>query len=124
MLMTQSNESLEVIIMSRPKGSKNKKTIIKNSNLGEQITQKETARASLEEEKARLLSVIAESNAKLKAVNKDIRALDKQITALQAKKAEFDAAAIVSEKQHEIQSKIQKLVAEGKSLDDILDMLN
>ena len=110
--------------MSRPKGSKNKKTIIKNSNLGEQITQKETAKASLEEEKARLLSVIAESNAKLRAVNKDIRALDKQITALQEKKAEFDAAAIVYEKQHEIQSKIQKLVAEGKSLDDILDMLN
>ena len=86
MLMTQSNESLEVIIMSRPKGSKNKKTIIKNSNLGEQITQKETAKASLEEEKARLLSVIAEINAKLRAVNKDIRALDKQITALQKKR--------------------------------------
>ena len=97
---------------------------MKNSNLSDQIAQKEAARASLEEEKTKLISMIAENNTKLKAINKEIKVLDRQIASLQAKKADLDAAAVVSEKQQEIQSKIQKLVANGKSLDEILDMLD
>lgn len=109
--------------MPRPKGSKNKKTAVDASGIENQIAQKIDAKAALEAEQKSIEAVIAENNAKLKSVKKDIRALDKQLASLQAKKAEAEAAALVAEKQQDIQAAIQNLVAEGKSLDDILSML-
>ena len=109
--------------MPRPKGSKNKKTPAKSTDLEKQIAQKAEAKAALEEEQKGLAAVIADSNAKLKAVKKNIKTLDKQILALQTKKAEIEAAAEVAAKQEEIQARITALTAKGKSLDDILDML-
>ena len=49
--------------------------------------------------------------------------MDKRIASLQAKKAEADAAADAAAKQAEVQNAIQKLMESGKSLDDILAML-
>lgn len=109
--------------MSRPKGSKNRKTLVKNVNIEEQLSQKTAERSALEAEQAEIQAILAENNVRWKAVRKSIRALDRQIAALQAKQAEIEAAAVVSAKQKEIQETIQALVAEGKSLDDILNML-
>ena len=109
--------------MPRPKGSKNRKTLVKNGSIEEQIAQKTAERAALEAEQTGVQAILAENTAKLKAVRKSIKALDRQIAALHAKKSEIEAAAAVSARQQEIQDAIQALVAEGKSLDDILDML-
>ena len=109
--------------MPRPKGSKNKKTLAKNVDLEEQIAEKTAEHAALEAELAGIQSILAENAARQKTVRKSIRALDRQIAALQARKEEIRAAAAVSAKQQEIQDTIRALVEGGKSLDDILDML-
>ena len=109
--------------MPRPKGSKNKKTVAKALNFEEQIAQKMEAKAILEAQEKDLLAIAAETNTKLKAVKKDIKALDKQILAIQAKKAQADAAAAASLMQEEVQKRVAELAAEGMTLDDILEKL-
>ena len=109
--------------MPRPKGSKNKKTLAKNADIDAQISEKNGALAALEEEYTTVSQIIAENSAKLKALKKDMRVLSRQIASLEAKKAESAAAALAAEKKQEVQAKIDALVADGKSLDDILNML-
>ena len=109
--------------MPRPKGSKNKKTIAKAVNFEAQIAEKTEAKAALEEQQTAILAVIADNNAKLKAVRKDIKVLDKQILAIQAKKAEADAAAAASLMQEEVQKRVAELAADGLTLNEILDKL-
>lgn len=109
--------------MPRPKGSKNRKAASKNTGFEAQISEKTEAKAVLEAEQDGLVAVITENNAKLKEVKKQIKALDRQILALEAKKAEADAAAAAELMQEEVQKRVAALVAEGKTLDDILDKL-
>lgn len=109
--------------MPRPKGSKNRKAASKNIGFEAQIAEKTEAKAALEAEQDGLVAVITENNAKLKEVKKQIKALDRQILALEAKKAEADAAAAAELMQEEVQKRVAALVAEGKSLNDILDKL-
>ncbi len=109
--------------MPRTKGSKNKKTIAKAVNFEAQIAEKTKAKTALEEQQTAILAIIAENNAKLKAVRKDIKALDKQILSIQAKKAKADAAAAASLMQEEVQKRVAELAAEGKTLEDILEKL-
>lgn len=109
--------------MPRPKGSKNKKTTAKVVNFEAQIAEKSEAKAALEDQQASILAVIAENNAKLKAVRKEIKSLDKQILAIQAKKAQADAAAAAELMQEEVQKRVAELAAEGNTLEDILAKL-
>ena len=109
--------------MSRPKGSKNKKSLEKNAGIEEQLAQKTAERSALEAEQSGIQAILEENSARQKLLRRSIRTLDRQIAGLQARKAEIEAAAAVSAKQQEIQDTIQMLVAEGKSLDEILEML-
>ncbi len=109
--------------MPRPKGSKNKKTIARAKDLDAQIAEKTSALAALEKEYAAVSDIIAENSAKLKSLKKDMRVLTRQRAALETKKAESAAAVLALEKKQEVQAKIDELVAEGRTLDDILSML-
>ena len=109
--------------MSRPKGSPNRKPHGKSISIEEQLAKKAAERSVLEAEQSGIQAILEENTAKWKAVRKSIKALDRQIASLQAKKSEIEAAAVVSAKQKEIQDAIQALVSEGKSLDEILNML-
>ena len=109
--------------MARPKGSKNRDSSGKTMSIGEQLAKKTAERSALETELAGIQAILEENSAKQKAVRKSIKALDRQIAALQAKKAEIEAAEVVSAKQKEIQEAILSLIAEGKTLDEILEML-
>ena len=107
--------------MPRPKGSKNKK--IAAAGVDEQISELNAQKLDLETAQAAIIASIAESNAQLKSNKKDLKTIEKKIRKLEAKKAEADAAAAVALAQEEIQKRIAALVAEGTSLDDILDKL-
>ena len=108
--------------MPRPKGSKNKKTITA-AGVDEQISELSAKKLDLETAQAAIIALIAESNAQLKANKKEIRSVEKKIVKLEAKKAEADAAAAASLMQEEIQKRVVELVAEGKTLADILEKL-
>lgn len=109
--------------MPRPKGSKNKKTIAKNVDIAAQLEEKKAAKADLENEQTTILSVIASNQARLKDVKKDLKALDRDILKLEAKQAEAEAAVLAAAKKDELQAAIDGLIAEGTSIDDILDRL-
>ena len=109
--------------MSRPKGSKNKKTLIKNADLEAQLAARKTAKADLEKEEETILSVIADNQARLKTIKKDLRTIDKEIAKLEAKQAEAAAAAKAEGAKIELQGRIEELIKAGVSAEDILEKL-
>ena len=109
--------------MPRPKGSKNRKSTKPVADYSAQIEERKAAKADLENEQATILGVIKSNQDRLKDVRKDIRAVEKEIAKLEAKKAQADAAAAAELMQEEIQKRVAELAAEGKTLDDILEKL-
>lgn len=109
--------------MPRPKGSKNKKTLERSVDFVAQLEEKKVAKADLEKEQETILGVIASNQARLKDVKKDLKALDRVILKLEAKQAEVEAAALAAVKKDELQAAIDNLLAEGKSIDELLDKL-
>ena len=109
--------------MSRPKGSKNKKTMAKNADIEAKLVERKAAKADLEKEQEIILSVIADNQARLKTVKKDIRSVEKEIVKLEAKQAEAAAAAKADGAKKELQSRIEELIKAGVSAEDILEKL-
>ena len=107
--------------MGRPKGSKNKKTAI---NLDTQIAKEQEQKAALEAEQAEIQKTIDDAKTKLKAKNKELRAVTKRLVSLEAKKAEADLAAASAAKRVEIQNTITQLLDSGVAEDEILEKLN
>ena len=108
--------------MARPKGSKNKKTL-SVVGVDAQIAEFAAQKKELETAQAAILETLAETNAKLKENRRNIKAIDRKILKLEAKKTEADAAAAAALMQEEVQKRVAALVAEGKSMDDILSKL-
>ena len=109
--------------MPRPKGSKNKKNTARAGDFDARIAEIQAALAALEEESSAAAAIIAEQNAKIRANKKSARALNREIASLEAKKAAISEAETAALKKQAVQEKINSLIAEGKSLDDIIDML-
>ena len=109
--------------MPRPKGSKNKKSAKAVIDFTAQIEDRKAAKADLENEQATILSVIKSNQERLKDVKRDIRSVEKEIAKLEAKKAEADAAAAAALMQEEVQKRVAALVADGKTREEILEML-
>lgn len=109
--------------MARPKGSKNKKTIAKSANIEAQMAEKAAAKEALDREAEAIAQMIAENTEKLKDIRKEQKALDRQIAKLEAQKAQAEALALAESKKQELQAKIDTLIADGKSIDDIIGML-
>ena len=108
--------------MPRPKGSKNKKSIQTVSQVEEKIAAQLEAKKALETEQAEILAAIEGQKQLLKA-NKAIRAADKALVELGAKKTEAAAIADAAAQKVEIEKVVTKLVSSGRSADEILEML-
>ena len=109
--------------MPRPKGNKNKNTKKSVVDFTAQIEERKAAKADLENEQETILSVIKSNQEHLKDVKREIRSVEKEIAKLEAKKAEADAAAAAALIQEVVQTRIAALVAEGKTIEEILEML-
>ncbi len=110
--------------MARPKGSKNKATLAKQVSFEDQLVVERAEKEKLELVKAELTATIAESTERLKETNKQLRAADRRIAKLEAKKAEADLAAASAAKRVEIQNTITHLLDSGVAEDEILAKLN
>lgn len=109
--------------MSRPKGSKNKKTLLSEAQLGDRIAAAEVAKKKLEAEERKLTAAMENTKAQLKEKRKELRTADRTLNILREKKAQSDAAAAEAAQKIEIEKVISTLVKSGKSADEILDLL-
>lgn len=115
--------------MPRTKGSKNKAKIAVVDyivQIEEKQKEKDAALAELANAEAAIQELedqLAEAKEALKAKKADIKAIDKELNKLAAKKAKADAAAEAEAKKTEAQEMVSKLLAEGMSIDEILEKL-
>ena len=110
--------------MSRPKGSKNKKTLLSEAQLDDKIAAQEVIQKRLAEEEKKLLAAMEDLKIRLKAKKKELRMAEKTLAVLKEKKSQADAVAAAAAQKKEIEKVVSSLVSSGRSADEILDMLN
>ena len=113
--------------MPRPKGSKNKPKLNKLATAADYaaaIEAKTTEKAQLEQNISETLDQINSLKAQLKANRAALKAAEKAIDKLESKKASADAKAAMDAQKNELESTVQKLLADGMSMDEILGKLN
>ena len=88
-----------------------------------QIAEKQSAKEVLSAEIASITVNIDTLKADLKEKKASLKAIDKEIVKLEAKKARADAKAAEQAKKAEAESVLKKLLAEGMSADEILTKL-
>ena len=109
--------------MPRPKGSKNKTKAAK-MDFAAAIEAKAAEKAQLEQNISETLDQINALKAQLKTNRAALKAAEKAIAKLEAKKANADAKATLEAQKTELDSAVQKLLADGMSMDDILGILH
>ena len=110
--------------MPRPKGSKNKvKSTTAQLDFDALIAEKTSAKENLTVEIASLEENLTALKADLKAKKAELKKLDTEITKLEEQKAAFDAAQAEEAKKAELESVLQKLMADGVSAAEILEKL-
>lgn len=109
--------------MPRPKGSKNKKKLLENLSLEDLISKEEANIASLEEEKNSILAVIEEHQAKLKSVKNELSKAIKKHKEYQDEISKREASAAAAAAKEALSNKIDELLADGKTLDELLEKL-
>ena len=109
--------------MSRPKGSKNKKSIISSAEIEKQITSKENVIAALNGDLEAINVEIKDKQAAAKAKKAEIRKAEKALAALIIKKEESEAIEAAAAQKAEIEKVVAKLISSGKSAEDILSQL-
>lgn len=108
--------------MPRTKGSKNKPKTM-TADFATQIAEKQSAKEALTAEIASITVNIDTLKADLKEKKASLKAIDKEIVKLEAKKEKADAKAAEETKKAEAESVLKKLLAEGMSADEILAKL-
>ena len=108
--------------MPRTKGSKNKPKTV-TADFATQIAEKQSAKEVLSAEIASIVANIDSLKADLKEKKVSLKAIDRDIVKLEAKKAKADAKAAEEAKKTEAESVLKKLLAEGMSADEILAKL-
>ena len=112
--------------MSRPKGSKNKaprKVTVVNNDFGALIAEKSSAKDALTADIAVLEENLTTLKADLKAKKAELKKLDTELGKLEEQKAAFYAAEAEKAKKAELESVLQKLMADGMSAGEILEKL-
>lgn len=113
--------------MSRPKGSKNKKTLLSEAQLGNQIVAQEALKRKLESEEQKLEEQMENLKAQIKSKKKELRAAEKKLNSMVERKTKADAdaaaAAANAAQKQEVEKVISRLVSSGKSADEILELL-
>ena len=109
--------------MPRPKGSKNKKKLVPADSIEALLAQRAEAKAALEVERDEVAAELAEQKAKLKELNTEIKKIDKELANLEEQKAAAEAAAAAQAAKDTVQNKVAELMAQGLSLEDIMNKL-
>lgn len=109
--------------MSRPKGSKNKKTLLAEAQIGDRIAAQLAAKKQLEAEQKKIAEEMETLKQNLKANKKALRAVERTLNALQEKKAETEAIAAAAAQKKEIEKVVSTLISSGRPADEILEML-
>ena len=108
--------------MPRAKGGKNKPKVV-TADFATQIAEKQSAKETLTAEIASITTNMESLNADLKEKKASLKAIDKEIVKLEAKKEKADPKAAEEAKRAEAESVLKKLLAEGMSADEILAKL-
>ena len=111
--------------MPRPKGSKNK---VKSTNtqpidFDTLIAEKSSTKEALVADIATLEENLTSIREELKAKKAELKKLDTELGKLEEQKAAFDAAEAEKAKKAELESVLQKLMADGVSAAEILEKL-
>ena len=109
--------------MSRPKGSKNKKSIAAANDIAAQLTAKESAKLELETAQAAIIEKIKAAQLELRENKKAVTAVSREIAKLETKKAEADAIAAAEAQKKEIEQVVSQLISGGTSAAEILEAL-
>lgn len=111
--------------MPRPKGSKNKAkpTTISTTDFDTLIAEKSSTKEALVADIAVLEENLTALKADLKAKKAELKKLDTELGKLEEQKAAFDAAQAEEAKKAELESVLQKLMADGVSAAEILEKL-
>ena len=111
--------------MPRPKGSKNKPKVANvTTDFAAAIAEKTAEKAQLEQNIADTLEQISSLKAQLKSNRAALKSAEKAIAKLEAKKASADAKAALNAQKTELDSTVEKLLAEGLTMEEILGRLN
>ena len=110
--------------MPRPKGSKNKvKSTISTADFDALIAEKSSSKEALVADIATLEENLTSIREKLKAKKAELKRLDTELGKLEEQKAAFDAREAEEAKKAELEEMIQKLMADGVSVAEILEKL-
>ena len=110
--------------MPRPKGSKNKpKTVKATVDFAAQIAEKQSAKEAAAAEIASITANIDALKADLKAKKAALKKVEKELAKLEDKKAAADQKAAEAAKKTEAEDLVKKLLAEGVSVDEIVEIL-
>ena len=109
--------------MPRPKGSKNKATLEKLRSVDAEIAELNYQKKKLENAQEKLIAKRAEISTAIKENKKELTVVNRKLGKLEEKKAEADATIADNLAREEIQKRISALIADGKSAEDILSMM-
>ena len=101
----------------------NKKNRTPAENLDALIAQKQEEKAALEAQYDEIAAEVEAQKNELKAVKADLKKVDKALAGLEAEKAANEAAVAAAAAKEAVQSRIDALLAQGKSLNDIMNLL-
>ena len=111
--------------MPRPEGSKNKAkpTTISTTDFTSLIAEKSSTKEALVADIATLEENLTSIREELKAKKAELKRLDTELGKLEEQKAAFDAREAEEAKKAELEEMIQKLMADGVSVAEILEKL-
>ena len=111
--------------MPRPKGSKNKTktTTIPTTDFTSLIAEKSSSKEALVADIATLEENLTSIKADLKAKKVELKTVEKELGNLEEQKAAFDVREAEEAKKAELESVLQKLMADGVSVAEILEKL-
>ena len=110
--------------MSRPKGSKNKKSIVSSAAIEEKIVAQKDFIASLNGELDGIITTIKEQQLLVKSKRSEIRKAEKALAALVSQKEKSEAIESAAAKKAEIAGVVEQLINSGKSAEEILSQLS
>lgn len=109
--------------MPRPKGSKNKKTLAFEANIGDYIAEKLLEQKRLERQIEAVQSEITERSSALNKLRAQHRRVTRDMEALVARRNELDSAASEKAKFMEVEARVADLIGRGISADELLNLL-
>lgn len=110
--------------MPRPKGSKNKKTLLNEARLDETIAAQRVLVETVLSEVETLKRELDAKQLAFKEKKRELRAAEHELEKLITKKEMVETAAAEAAQKQEIEKVISTLVSSGKSAEEILDMFN